>query len=841
MVDRNATVHLKGDVSDLMRALAQAKTGTAAFAKSLDTSNDRMSALVQTSLALGPALVPIGAAAVPALSGLTNQLGFAGIGAGVAALAFVGVGDALEALNEYQLEPTEVNLAKVGETMRGLGPAGRDFVTYLQEIRPLMQGLRVAAQDGALPGFADGLSSLIDLMPRVENIVSEVASAMGNLASEAGEALAGPEWHQFFQFLETEARPTLMDLGHTIGNFARGFAELWMAFDPVSDQFSQSFLQLSRDFAEWADGLDQTQGFQDFVDYLSRITPKVWDTLGSVAQALLAVVEAAAPVGEAALPVIEALAESLTAVVSSPAGPALIGIAAGLSAISRATALYNVAQGSAITALLRDSRPAGAVSTLRGASRAYLDFGAALDTTGPRLEAFRSSGERLRSTLPKVGAAAVVLGGMMTGLDDKIGLSNTAMLALAGTMLGPWGAAAGGAVGFAMDFAASNNEVADSAARANAALSNNATTYADQAAAVADANEVFRAYKKDVEDIGLVDFDAFANGLKGLFGTSEVEAGERAMRQRNEALDEARAKSQEQAFAEVGLGDEMRGASQAARDQTDALLANVRALNEKKDAALALADGEIAFEQAIDDANDAAKENKRTLDLNTQAGRDNMTALGRLAASWNNLEPAQQNAAGASKRARDAFVSTAQQMGATRRQAEALADKYLDIPSSVTTTVKANTVAALNALQGVVRYMNGMNGKVVRVAVQGQLGGGITMADGGYVRGPGGPRDDLVPAMLSNGEFVVNAAATRRNYALLTAINAKKFADGGMVTSSMRPVAPNAPTERVPDAAPSIDARAIGRAAGRELAASMLGGTFRLEDGRSLRLMSLGG
>lgn len=44
--------------------------------------------------------------------------------------------------------------------------------------------------------------------------------------------------------------------------------------------------------------------------------------------------------------------------------------------------------------------------------------------------------------------------------------------------------------------------------------------------------------------------------------------------------------------------------------------------------------------------------------------------------------------------------------------------------------------------------------------------------DGGLVRGPGGKRDDLVPAWLSDMEFVVNAAATAKNRGLLEAVNA---------------------------------------------------------------------
>ncbi len=70
----------------------------------------------------------------------------------------------------------------------------------------------------------------------------------------------------------------------------------------------------------------------------------------------------------------------------------------------------------------------------------------------------------------------------------------------------------------------------------------------------------------------------------------------------------------------------------------------------------------------------------------------------------------------------------------------------------------------------------------------------VLVANGGHVRrfasgglngpivGPGGPRDDKIPAMISNGEFIVNAASTRRNLRLLHMINSgmfPKFAAGG--------------------------------------------------------------
>ena len=65
---------------------------------------------------------------------------------------------------------------------------------------------------------------------------------------------------------------------------------------------------------------------------------------------------------------------------------------------------------------------------------------------------------------------------------------------------------------------------------------------------------------------------------------------------------------------------------------------------------------------------------------------------------------------------------------------------------------------------------------------------GLFLADGGFVSGPGTATSDSIPAMLSNGEFVVNASATRQFAPLLHSINSGtfgKFADGGMVGASM--------------------------------------------------------
>ena len=54
----------------------------------------------------------------------------------------------------------------------------------------------------------------------------------------------------------------------------------------------------------------------------------------------------------------------------------------------------------------------------------------------------------------------------------------------------------------------------------------------------------------------------------------------------------------------------------------------------------------------------------------------------------------------------------------------------------------------------------------------------FTGATGGFVTGPGSGTSDSIPARLSNGEFVINAAATKENMALLTAINESGLTTG---------------------------------------------------------------
>jgi hypothetical protein len=102
-------------------------------------------------------------------------------------------------------------------------------------------------------------------------------------------------------------------------------------------------------------------------------------------------------------------------------------------------------------------------------------------------------------------------------------------------------------------------------------------------------------------------------------------------------------------------------------------------------------------------------------------------------------------------------------------------------PSFKVVAQTAEAIASLEHLQAMQIQNKSFTVTQIERTVGPGGGMGRTHADGGYITGPGGPRDDRIPAMLSNGEFVVNAAATAMYRPLLERLNARRFADGGFV------------------------------------------------------------
>jgi len=106
--------------------------------------------------------------------------------------------------------------------------------------------------------------------------------------------------------------------------------------------------------------------------------------------------------------------------------------------------------------------------------------------------------------------------------------------------------------------------------------------------------------------------------------------------------------------------------------------------------------------------------------------------------------------------------------------------QLLLLPFQLTPMMVAAVTAPLSS------QMAFWGGIILKVIAASNLTG--PFASGGYVSGPGSGTSDSILARLSNGEYVINAASTKKYGPLLEAINSDvlpKFADGGMVGSNI--------------------------------------------------------
>ncbi|HLU40040.1 MAG TPA: hypothetical protein VK081_11680, partial [Planctomycetota bacterium] len=199
----------------------------------------------------------------------------------------------------------------------------------------------------------------------------------------------------------------------------------------------------------------------------------------------------------------------------------------------------------------------------------------------------------------------------------------------------------------------------------------------------------------------------------------------------------------------------------AHRDEAEAIQDALDAMRAKRSEAIRAVNAEVNYRAAIDDARKALEDNGATLDLNTEAGRDNMRALTDLAASWNDLSDRQKNAQGSAREARQRFIEMATSMGMSEEKARKLARRLLEIkPRNVSVTV--NTASASAQLESFIRSSSGRMISIgTRVIADTQGRGAVARASGGPIFGPGSETSDSILARLSNNEHVLSAREVR--------------------------------------------------------------------------------
>lgn len=181
-----------------------------------------------------------------------------------------------------------------------------------------------------------------------------------------------------------------------------------------------------------------------------------------------------------------------------------------------------------------------------------------------------------------------------------------------------------------------------------------------------------------------------------------------AIGQQNDAFGTAAAKQKELQDAVAAAGPSEEQSAKQKQDIADKAQAAAQAMDDLINSTqqygnmlLQMSGNAIGVESAIDAATEAYKKNGKNLDIDTEAGRNNMQALNGIAqASMAQVKTMAEAGAStvemtkATKKARDSFISTAEQMGMTASEAQKLADAYFAIPKTTDMTINSNIKGA---------------------------------------------------------------------------------------------------------------------------------------------------
>lgn len=626
-------------------------------------------------------------------------------------------------------------LSAVQQAMRGLSPQAQQFARFLYSLKGQLDKLRDAAQAGLLPGVEKGLRALLPLMPDLILFIRTTGKAFGDLFAQAGKALNAPFWHGFIRFLAATAGPNITLFGEILGNLAKAAAALIVAFEPLGHEFLQWLVEATAKFAIWAASLAGSKGFKDFVAYVRKEGPRVAALLLAFGDAVYQLGVALAPYADRILKFLTGLFNTLADFFSKHKGRAdLAGI------VKMLTDLAAVIAGGLVQAINDAARNVdwevigrifGNFVKRLAVIFSHLDWGAIL----------AGAGEFLIGVIAAWWGDTVAEGfrQSMRNLASGIKWLFTPPLWIIGKAIVEgirdginhwWGIFIPGAQFIRL---------------------------------IEDVKRLLGIHSPSTVffDIGADVVRGFVNGLLSLLGSVQSAAASIAATV-TDGIVPSLSTLQRWLTSTLPGGEDVLAAHTKSSFTSVAATTSTRVHN-----------GVLPPLRAW---NDYMRDTiPKSLSAMSGANTSGWQSIARNTASGENQTATQL------QQMRHALSQTASAFSGLASTAQRA---WTNIKNSARDPVRFLINVVYN--QGIAKAFNSMaaavgldkSKRLDPVVPPSQL------ATGGYVRGPGGPRDDRVPAMLSDGEFVVNAAATRRNLGLLKALNGPQgqgYKDGGLV------------------------------------------------------------
>jgi len=747
--EKNVDVKVKADTAEAETKLAAVAASEDKVSKSSKPAAQGLSGVVQAAILLGPALVPIAAGAAGLAVGF-GAMGTAGV------LAIVGISQAMT-------HGTDL---------------GGQYSTMLATLKGDLSTLGATAAGGVLTPFSQAVSDLQAKMPTLNTLIGEFSGITGKAA----------------------------------GALVSGLVAAFIALAPLARDADVYILALSNRFAAMMSG----PGVVAFGDYVRSVFPQVMQTITSLGDAVIHLVAALAPLGMGVLSVLQ----TFSSVIAAIPVPVLTALAGAATAVYIAVSLFKLLSGpigalskslAASAATLQDvgisaEMAAAGVRTLTIAAGV---IGAVVAVATLAYSAFADS-QRANTQAANSLTDALIRG--KGAIDDQTVSEKANALAKDGTL------AAGKLINITYaDMTGAALGLPGPLTRVNEALKKTGVTAFEAAryhSALNDAvTKVSAATKNAAQtlDTAKQAYDAYnAATAKAAAGGNAQAAAQQALAARigttAAALATATAGQQTTADATAAAAAKMYIESDAA----GMLKTQLDILNGKS---LSLMQAQTADAAATNSATTALKTNKSAIEGTSAAAVANQQALQNKALASQAEAEAVGKATGSTEAAVKAYQDSKAALEASLKAQGLLTpavQAYIDKLYAVNDIKLVPTPLEIDNAAAVAWITTGLPALVASIRLQpinipitanysaavatalGAARANIKLnlpgnAAGGLITGPGTSTSDSIIGATASGvpitrvspnEFVVNAAATAKNRALLEAINSGQQING---------------------------------------------------------------
>lgn len=688
-----------------------------------------------------------------------------------------------------------------------LDPAQAKALRNYQTMSDTFDRLKQKIEPTMFRVLADAETAATDAMRPLEPVLRQVALGFDDLFVGLDHWFKSDDYQHFIDMWSGDARKNIDSVGGAIGRIGLGLIHMYEAMHPLMGPTESWLDRITKKFADWPTSPKGQTQFQNFLHDITTQGPLVWGTLKNIGHSFDLVVAALA--GNP-LPwlVLKDISKVMVWIASAPGGRVAINILAWAFALTRmAQALKLVAAYQGVMTVLGRigvGAAAGAAGASAAAGAAGISGLTVLSASRARVLGITNAGATLGETTAVRGAAAGAAGsGMWAAVANPVGatVALAAGAAVAAYAITKWAehirqksdAAAGivrhadgqftaaTSVGgthvstafqnLANTYKAHITEVSTLAERHQAVLEKDGRLYGQGSQQLAD--EMARGNKqvKDVMYLGRTQFGQAAGLFADSWGHDVAKMGA-ALKQQGHTLN----KNFEDAMASVfqGLGGKTAQSWKSWQQEMAANLDNFFAKQRKttQDDVTAV---QSAWQRLTDDA------------YHHRAGREQQDIQALEAATKRFMDDENRGLIDHSnKKIKQLSADLAQFMsdlasGNSKAWSKDIARLGADTKGHFSAMADSVGAAASHAYDVEIAKAQSDIARLSKQIAGNILGPLTGHADGGKITGPGTGRSDSIVTRVSNGEFIVNAAATSRHLALLEAINGKGYANGGLV------------------------------------------------------------